>query len=176
MTLTTREAIAQIVPLLGRSPAVCATGFIAREVQAALDRPENFYVIGSMGMCSSIGLGIALARPDQKVFVIDGDGSVLMNLGNLALVGALKPKNFIHIVLDNEAYASTGNQKTISSAVRLDAVARAAGYTIATRLEDLKGPGPLFLLIKVGPDRYNPAPRVQAEPDEITRRFMASIA
>ena len=175
MTLTTREAIAQIVPLLGRSPAVCATGFIAREVQAACDRPENFYVIGSMGMCSSIGLGIALARPDQKVFVIDGDGSVLMNLGNLALVGALKPKNFIHIVLDNEAYASTGNQKTISSAVRLDDVARAAGYTIVTSLEELSNPGPLFLLLKVGPDTYKAAPRVQAEPDEITRRFMASI-
>jgi len=184
--MKTRDALAQIIPLLGANPVVCATGHISREVQGVQHRNENFYVIGSMGMCSSIGLGIALSRPEKKVFVIDGDGSVLMNMGNLAVVGALKPKNFIHIVLDNEAYASTGNQKTLSSVVRLDEVARANGYKTVHKLgtdENLKDAlqkllkmeGPTFLLIKVGPDTDKAAPRVKAEPDEITEVFMTAI-
>ncbi len=184
--MTTRDALQQIVPFLEDSPAVCATGHIAREVQGLKDRPENFYVIGSMGMCSSIGLGIALSRPDKKVFVLDGDGSVLMNMGNLAVVGALKPKNFIHIVLDNEAYSSTGNQKTLTTAVHLDEVARANGYKTVYRqganenLTDItqkiiRSEGPAFLLVKVGPDTDKPAPRVKADPDVITKRFMNAL-
>lgn len=180
--MTTREALAQIDPLLENHPAVCATGYIAREVQSIRHRNENFYVIGSMGMCSSIGLGLALSLPEKKVFVLDGDGSVLMNMGNLALVGALKPKNFYHIVFDNEAYASTGNQKTISGSVALEEVARASGYRVAQKAEPdevrnlIAQEGPVFCLIKVGPDTAKPAPRIQPEPHEITREFMKAVS
>ena len=184
--MKTREALAEIMPLIGDNPAICATGHIAREVQGVQHKNSNFYVIGSMGMCSSIGLGIALVRPDKKVFIIDGDGSVLMNMGNLAVVGGLKPKNFIHIVLDNEAYSSTGNQKTLSNVVHLDEVARANGYKTVIRLganENLKdvmkkivsAEGPSFLLVKVGPDTDKAAPRVKDDPDVITEKFMEAL-
>ncbi|MBI4971898.1 MAG: sulfopyruvate decarboxylase subunit beta [Candidatus Omnitrophica bacterium] len=184
--MKTRDALQEIIPFVESNPAICATGHISREVQDIQDRKENFYVIGSMGMCSSIGLGVALVRPDRKVFVLDGDGSVLMNMGNLAVVGALAPKNFIHIVLDNEAYASTGNQKSLSSAVALAEVARANGYKTVYKSgskENLKEvmkkvtqtDGPSFLLIKVGPDTDKPAPRVKAEPDFITQQFMEAL-
>lgn len=184
--MTTREALDQIMPALAQWPAIFATGYISREAQAAKHRPENFYVIGSMGLCSSIGLGLALSLPHEKVFVLDGDGSVLMNLGNLAMAGSLAPKNFIHIVLDNEAYASTGNQKTLSAHVHLEEIARASGYKTVHRMtakenltDTLKkmigSEGPSFLLIKVGPDAEKPAPRIQQKPDEITQQFMRSV-
>src|SRR5207247_10084024 len=94
------------------------------------------------------------------VVVLDGDGNVLMAMGTLATVGALKPRNFVHIVFDNEVYGSTGNQPTLSQAVRLDQVAKAAGYKRVERVRELddavyeakamlKEDGPSFLLVKV---------------------------
>ena len=82
------------------NPVICATGMISRETFAAEDRETNFYMIGSMSYNSSIGIGIALNKPEKKVFILDGDGSILMNMGNLALTGYLKLDNYYHIVFN----------------------------------------------------------------------------
>ena len=86
------------------------TGMISREVFQTKDRPGNFYMLGSMGLLSSFGLGLALLQPDRRVFVLEGDGSALMSLGTLPLIAAEQVANLIHLVLDNEAYESTGGQ------------------------------------------------------------------
>ena len=177
--------MAAIVALLSDEPLVVCNGFPSREVFQLGDRPTNFYMIGSMGVAPAIGLGVALAKPQKKVVVFDGDGNVLMGMGTLATVGAVKPKNFIHVVFDNEVYGSTGNQPTVSRVVRLDAVAKAAGYVNVERVlerEDLvyefkdmlKKDGPSFLLVKVT-EQSEDASRVLLELDEITRRFMKAI-
>jgi len=128
---------------------------------------------------------VALAKPDKKVVILDGDGNVLMGMGTLATVAALQPKNFIHVVFDNEVYGSTGNQPTISRFVRLEQMAKAAGYANVERVierEDLvyefkdmlKKDGPSFLLVKVT-EQAEDVDRVMLEPPEITRRFMKAI-
>ena len=80
------------------------TGMISREVFVTDDRPGNFYMIGSMGLLSSFGLGLALMSPQQRVRVIEGDGSALMSLGNMPLIATERPGNLVHLILDNEAY------------------------------------------------------------------------
>lgn len=180
--LTSRgRAIGAVLGLLTDELVVVCNGFASREAFTQRDRPENFYMIGSMGLAPAIGLGLALAQPRRKVVVLDGDGNVLMALGTLATVGALKPKNLVHIVFDNEAYGSTGNQPTISRTVRLEQVAKAAGYQHVARvreLEDavyeattmLKEDGPSFLLVKVS-ELADDVGRVEIEPAAMTERF-----
>lgn len=190
--MTRAEAIKLVVSCLKDELVVHANGMICRESFAVQDRPENFYMIGSMGLASSIALGVAISRPERKVVVFDGDGNVLMNLGGLALVGHLKPRNFVHIVFDNEVYGSTGGQKTISGSVRLEEVAKAAGYTLAERVEmggaycntpllveavkrHLHSEGPTFLLVKVEAREEGEAPRIPYPPEAIRDRFMTSL-
>jgi sulfopyruvate decarboxylase subunit beta len=171
--------------ILTDQPLIICNGFASREVYKLADRPANFYMIGSMGVAPAIGLGVALAKPNKTVVVFDGDGNVLMGMGTLATVGALKPKNFIHVVFDNEVYGSTGNQPTLSRIVPLDQVAKAAGYRNVERVREredivyefkdmLRKEGPSFLLVKIT-EQVEDVDRVPLEPDEITRRFMAAI-
>ena len=180
--LTSRgQAIGAVLGLLTDELVVVCNGFPSREVCAYRDRPENFYMIGSMGLAPAIGLGVALARPRRKVVVFDGDGNVLMALGTLATVGARQPKNFVHIVFDNETYGSTGNQPTLSRTVRLEQVAKAAGYRRVERVRELddavyeaktmlKEDGPSFLLIKVS-ELADDVGWVEIEPAAMTERF-----
>ena len=121
------QAMAAILELMTDQPVIICNGFPSREACKIGDRDQNFYMIGSMG-APAIGLGVALAQPGKKVVIFDGDGNVLMGIGTLATVGALKPKNFIHVVFDNEVYGTTGNQPTISGLVGLEQMAKAAGY------------------------------------------------
>ena len=126
--MTRLEATRVIVELAGDAPIVASLGHPAYDLFAAGDRPQNFYTWGSMGLASSIGLGLALARPDVRVFVLDGDGSLLMNLGSLATIGLLRPANLVIVVMDNEEYATTGGQPTpTADGADLDAAARAMG-------------------------------------------------
>ncbi len=123
--MTRLEATQRLRARLTDQAVVASLGHPAYDLFAAGDRPENFYTWGSMGLASSIGLGIALARPDRRVIVLDGDGSLLMNLGSLATIATLRPPNLIVVVWDNEEYATTGGQKT-ATAAGAD-LARAAG-------------------------------------------------
>ncbi len=181
------EAIAAIAPHLGDAVVVLANGYISRAGHALCERERNFYMIGSMGLGSPIGLGLAIAQPRQKVVVFDGDGNVLMNLGGLATVATQRPANFHHVVFDNEVYASTGNQPTQSSEVDLDAVASAVGYARVERIEALDelrdraagftaSPGPSFHLIKIEREAGTAFGRVVPTPEEMTRRLRESLA
>ena len=96
-----KEAIEIICNCLTDEIVISANGFISRDLFSTLDKSTNFYMIGSMGLASSIGLGVALKNPKKQVIVFDGDGNVLMNLGSLVTIGSLKVKNFIHILFDN---------------------------------------------------------------------------
>ena len=126
--MTRIEATRLVVELAGDSPIVASLGHPAYDLFAAGDRSQNFYTWGSMGLASSVGLGLALARPDVRVFVLDGDGSLLMNLGSLATIGLLRPANLVVIVMDNEEYATTGGQATPTAhGADLAAAARAMG-------------------------------------------------
>ena len=181
------EALALIVPHLRNEVCVHANGYISRAAFGARDRDECFYMVGSMGLASSIGLGLALARPDRRIVVFDGDGNVLMNLGTLGTVAAAAPPNLLHLCFDNEAHASTGGQPTISNRVPLDAIARAAGYRWTGRVETPEAlaaeapafvarEGPAFLLVKVelGPPGP-PGPRIPHTPAEMTARLRRAL-
>ncbi|MCI0525900.1 MAG: thiamine pyrophosphate-dependent enzyme [Nitrospira sp.] len=182
-----QEAIETVLRILNHELVIHCNGMVSREAFHALDRPENFYMIGSMGLTASIGLGVALVRPDRKVVIFDGDGNVLMNLGTLTEVGAFKPQNFFHICFDNGVYGSTGNQPTLAQSINLDKVAKSAGYRIVKRVNDrielekaardlLQQQGPIFLLVKVVPEvEYETAGRVTLSPEEIRDRFMKAV-
>ena len=181
------EAFQELLPLIkDAEPVVHANGFICRESFSLKDRKANFYMIGSMGLASSIGLGVAICKPEKKVIIIDGDGNVLMALGTLAMIAAEAPKNLIHVVIDNEVYESTGSQRSLSSKVQLEAIAKSSGYKNTIRVEKkdeikvaflkLKElPGPNFLLIKVKPCFEASTGLVTHTPEEITKRFMQAI-
>lgn len=179
------QAIEALLALLTDQPVIICNGFASREAHKIADRPTHFYMIGSMGVAPAIGLGVALSKPTKTVVVFDGDGNVLMGMGTLATVGALKPKNFIHVVFDNEVYGSTGNQPTYSRVVRLDQLAKAAGYAHVERVKEredlvyefkdmLKKEGPSFLLVKVN-ELAEDVGRVLHDPPVITQRFKKAM-
>ncbi len=112
---------------------VATTGYTGRELYSLGDHPGNLYVVGSMGCASSVGLGLAIARPRHRVIVIDGDGAALMRLGALATIGAEQPPNLVHVLLDNGQHESTGGQHTVTDVTDLAAVAAACGYPVVER-------------------------------------------
>jgi thiamine pyrophosphate-dependent acetolactate synthase large subunit-like protein len=182
------SAIAAAVKQLGAEPVVHANGYPSRESHAIADRAQNFYMIGSMGLASAIGLGVVMSRSASApcTVVFDGDGNLLMNLGILPMVGARQPARFVHVVFDNEVYGSTGNQGSPAPGVRLDAVAAGAGYRTvsAATTEDevaaamvaaLATDGPHFVLVKCTAEQAD-VPRIAHTPAEIRDRFRASLA
>ena len=109
--MTRLDALRAVVGRLRDDVLVVAcNGMISRELYTLGDQPNRFYMLGSMGLASTIGLGLALRRPERTVVVLDGDGNVLMNMGALGNVGQAGPANFYHLVLDNGVHASTGGQ------------------------------------------------------------------
>lgn len=184
-SVSRRAAIEVARKQLGDEPLVHANGYICRESYSLGDRPQNFYMIGSMGLASAIGFGLALARPQQRSVVFDGDGNLLMNLGILAMVGARQPRNFVHCVFDNEVYGSTGNQRSPSREVGLHRLAAAAGYRTSVAVTEpraiesavaaaLGSDGPHFVLVKVTTEEAD-VPRIPYTPAEIRDRFRASL-
>jgi phosphonopyruvate decarboxylase len=184
-TISRLAAIAAARKPIGAEPIIHANGYICRESFSVGDRRANFYMIGSMGLASAIGLGLALARPERAAVVFDGDGNLLMNFGILAMVGARAPRRFVHVVFDNEVYGSTGNQASPSRGVRLDRVAAAAGYrsvtavTMAADVENavraaLTAHGPHFVLVKTTADEAD-VPRIPYTPVEIRDRFRGAV-
>ena len=137
MTLARLEATRVAVELAGNSPIIGAVGNSTFDM-VPFDRPQNFYMWNSMGMASSIGLGVALARPDLRVIVLDGDGSLLMNLSSLATEIATGASNLIHVVWDNGGWEITGGQPAGSPfGVDLETVARGCGFLKTATVDDL---------------------------------------
>jgi thiamine pyrophosphate-dependent acetolactate synthase large subunit-like protein len=164
---------------------IACNGMIGRELYTHADAATRFYMIGSMGLASSIGLGLAIVQPSRRVVVFDGDGNVLMNMGALGSVAAAGVENFYHVVFDNHAHGSTGDQRTISDRVSLDDVARAAGYRRTVRVRDAAGlvdalstlfgaPGPAMLLVEVERGNQPGIGRVEPEPPGLAARFRAA--
>lgn len=185
--MTLADALVAFQPHLHDEVCIHANGFLSRAAFGARDTDTCFYMIGSMGLASSIGLGVALARPDRRVIVFDGDGNVLMNLGTLATIASAAPSNLLHVCFDNAAHASTGGQATIADRVALDEVARAAGYRRVERVDTrealdavlpgfLATAGPAFLRVRIalGPAGA-PAPRIPWTPPEMTARLRRAL-
>ena len=185
--MTRIEAIRIISNLLKDELIIHANGHICRESYTVKDRPGNFYMIGSMGLAPSIALGICMSHPERRVVVYDGDGSLLMSMGTLGMIGSLVPKNFIHIVFDNETYGSTGEQPTLSRFIPLEAVAASCQYRVSEKVDRnepleaklmkvLSASGPAFLLIKVESSDGEACPRVALSPVEIAGRLRAYLS
>jgi thiamine pyrophosphate-dependent acetolactate synthase large subunit-like protein len=166
-------------------PIVASLGHPAYDLFAGGNRPANFYTWGSMGLASSIGLGLAMARPDLRVVVLDGDGSLLMNLGSLATIGWTKPANLILIVWDNEEYGTTGGQDTATAhGADLAAAARALGIPVALTVRSerdfeaavgraCREDGPAVIVAKV--DESAPTLKPPLDYVGIKQRFIAAI-
>ena len=141
-------------------------------------------MIGSMGLASSIGLGVALKNPKKKIFVFDGDGNILMNLGSLVTIGSLKPKNLVHFIFDNKSHESTGGQPTNSSQIDLKKIANATKFKtfkISTKsqikkiiLKIMKESGPILVLVKIDKGGGKSI-RVDINPPDIKSRFTKSL-
>ena len=178
-----KHAMKIILNFFKNSPVVSANGFISRDLFNVNDKKSNFYMIGSMGLASSIGLGVALKSTKKKIFVFDGDGNILMNLGSLVTVGSLRPKNLIHILLDNSSHESTGGQPTNSSKINLEKLAKNTGYktfkikskhNLLSILNTIKKyQGPVFLLVKISESNER-SKRVSLKPKAIRDRIMRS--
>jgi len=179
------EATRLLVAAVGDAPIVASLGHPAYDLFAAARRPQHFYTWGSMGLASSIGLGLALARPDLRVVVLDGDGSLLMNLGSLATIGWTAPRNLMLVVWDNGEYATTGGQPTATAhGARLDEAAHALGIgrtALASTPAELTSvlerartePGPWVIVAKV--DESAPSAKPPLDCVFIKQRFMAAI-
>ncbi len=122
------DALTAIYPKIEDSIVVTIMGAVAAELQSIGHRPNFFYLQHAMGLASSMGLGIALSRPDRQVIVFDGDGSLLMNLGGLTTLARYRPRNLVHVVFDNESLLSVGGFPTATSTGSdLAGIAAAAG-------------------------------------------------
>ena len=179
------EATQRLVAALDREPVIASLGHPAYDLYAAGDRPEHFYTWGSMGLASSIGLGLAMVQPELRVFVVDGDGSLLMNLGSLATIGWVRPANLVVIVWDNQVYGTTGGQDTATAhGADLEAAARAMGATATTTVStetefdeaiarSKAEPGPWIIIVRV--TETMPTVKPPLDCVFIKQRFMAAI-
>jgi phosphonopyruvate decarboxylase len=162
------------------------TGFTGREVSSVFDNGPVFYMAGSMGCAASVGLALALDNQDRRVFVLDGDGAVLMKLGTLATAGNYAPKNLFHVVFDNGLYESTGGQNVPSRTVNFPGIARNAGYKVTDSLASVEafkqalstakiGNGPVFWHLPISSGTVADLPRPKASGEELRDRFMAKL-
>ncbi|HJP38881.1 MAG: phosphonopyruvate decarboxylase [Gammaproteobacteria bacterium] len=179
------EMLAAVQTAVGMETIVIATtGYTGRELYALEDRPGQLYMVGSMGCAASLGLGVALARPDRRVVVLDGDGALLMRLGALAMLGNERPPNLVHVLFDNGMHESTGGQTTLSAGVDFCALASACGYpSVVTASEpdalgaQLATPvGQLrFIYAPIRPGVPEGLPRPIITPVEVAERLRAHI-
>ena len=169
-----------------KSVVIATTGFTGRELFALDDRSNQLYMVGSMGCASSLGLGLAQARPDLQVVIVEGDGAALMRMGNFAAVGAYAGNNLVHIVLDNEVHDSTGAQATVSAGVSFAGIAKACGYGSTWEGNDIalldelfsaaENSGPRFAQLKIRPGAMENLPRPDITPEQVRDRLMRHIS
>ena len=176
-----KDAIKIISKLVGNDTIISANGFLSRDLFEVNDKNSNFYMLGSMGLASSIGLGVAIKNPKKRIYVFDGDGNILMNLGSLTTIGTIKPKNLIHLVFDNGSHESTGGQPTCTNSISIANIAKAANFKIfqvenESQFERIlikikKLPGPIMIVVKIK-NSEEISGRVSLKPSDIKKRFM----
>lgn len=146
------EAIRTIMSTINSMDAVISTtGLISREIFEKFDSERNIYIPGSMGLASSIGLGLAISSPNKRIVVIDGDASLLMNLGSIITIGNKQPINLLHIVIDNGAYGSCSEEKSMSDFAHFDKLAKNVGYQYVRVVNVQDGLKRAILLFRRGP-------------------------
>jgi sulfopyruvate decarboxylase subunit beta len=174
------DALGTLLRERGDDLIICNIGDPSRELHSLRDGANQFYMLGSMGLASTIGLGVALARPDRRVVAVDGDGAVLMNLGTLATIADQSPGNLLLLIIDNGVYGSTGGQPTCASRnADLASIARGAGVrpVSSVRTADeltaaLRSQPSGVLVVKVSPEGAD-GPIIELTPRQIVDRFMA---
>ncbi len=180
----TLERLLEIVP--DYAAVVSTTGKCTRELFTLCDREQHLYVVGSMGCASGVALGIAL-NVRRPVVVLDGDGAALMNMGTFATIGAYRPGNLVHVLLDNGVHDSTGGQATASSSVDFARVALACGYARSMACDTLEGfgrachealrsQGPTLVHAQILPGSMPGLGRPTVPPAVVARRFKAFLA
>lgn len=142
-TMIREEIIQHIVKASGEDPIISTTGKASRElfetrVANSQSHKYDFLTVGSMGHSSSIALGVAINKPGTRVWCVDGDGAVLMHMGSMAVMGANKPKNLIHVVINNGAHETVGGMPTVASQIDLVAIAKACGYPNAVSVDSFE--------------------------------------
>lgn len=170
-------------PALAGKLVICNLGLPSKELYRLLDQPSNFYMLGSMGMATPIGLGVAVST-DKEVFVIEGDGSILMNPGTLATTAMLAPPNLSIIAVDNASYGSTGGQPTLTgNCVELEALARGMGMRHTAKaaegadiLAALEGAGGPFFLHVPAIAGGREVADIPYDAGQIRDRFMPAVA
>jgi len=179
------EAVQILRQRLGDALVVSSLGTPSYLLHASGDRPLNFYLWAAMGMASSAGLGLAMAQPDRRVVVLDGDGAAMMNLGSMVTVATRHPQNLLWVILENGAFLETGGQPIASHGPSdLVGIARAAGIRQAARAatavefaelleHSLAQPGPALLVARVERDSVRDLPPV--DPIRIKLRFMDAL-
>jgi thiamine pyrophosphate-dependent acetolactate synthase large subunit-like protein len=185
MIMSRLDATRRLLKHLATQPVIASLGHPAYDLFEAGDRPENFYTWGSMGLASSMGLGLAMAQPERRVIVLDGDGSLLMNLGSLATIATVAPANLVVLVWDNELYGTTGGQPTATAAKSdLAAAAQALGVRKAVTVTEpaafdaainkaLREAGPWVIVAKV--TESGTATKPPLDSPMIKRRFMTAM-
>ncbi len=159
------------------------TGFTGRELYQTIEHKGKFYMMGSMGCLPSIGLGIAIENPEKRVFVIDGDGALLMKLGTLSTIGYYSPNNLTHICFDNKEYESTGGQPTTSKTTDFSQIAKNCGYGEVYSIrkpEEFKNllyglgkhKAPVFIHIEINSKSIQGLSRPQESPEEMKDKFI----
>ena len=179
-----KEAMKIVIDEIGKNTIISANGFISRDLFNVNDKESNFYMIGSMGLASSIALGVAIKNPKKLIFVFDGDGNILMNLGSLVTIGSIKPKNLVHIIFDNASHESTGGQPTNSKLVKIKKIAESTNYHVFETENGLKfrsilrnikkNSGPIMIIVKIKTKKIV-SQRITHTPPNIKKRFMNSI-
>ena len=192
LALSREDAIQTVASSLGeRDVAISTTGMISRELFEYRTRKEegherDFLTVGSMGYASQIALGIALEKPDRRVWCFDGDGAVIMHMGGMAIVAEAAPKNYVHVVFNNGAHDSVGGQPTVGLDIDLCAIAKAVGYKKAYSadnmdelmdiLDEAKGvEGPLFIQIRVKKGNRKDLGRPTTTPIQNKQALMAFL-
>ena len=186
-TLKREAALDLLLALAGDAAIVSTTGKTSREVfelrVARGEQQRDFLTVGGMGHTASIALGAAIGQPEKRMVCIDGDGSALMHLGALPIIGSLKPANFTHVLLNNAAHESVGGQPTVADRTDFRAIALASGYNayaVASTPEELKAawnqlvnePGPVMLEVRITTGSRSDLGRPTSTPRENKQAFM----
>jgi sulfopyruvate decarboxylase subunit beta len=178
------DVLKKIIPIIKNHFVVCNIGLPSQELHYLDDQPTNFYMLGTMGLASSIGLGLAIAQ-EQKIISIDGDGSVLTNFGTLPTIANNNANNFILLIIDNGSYGSTGDQPTYAGKkTSLSEVAKACGCEnvvecsaedTASVLERAINSDKMTIIVSKCQSGNVKVPVIELDPVVIRHRFMAEL-